>query len=90
VSEQRYTCANDQHEFVLGGPDEPGFRPCPACSPYPPAPVDWPARFRKAADVAGSEGHDDAYGNLMRVSYWLEAAPPHVVEAIGRELGGGT
>jgi hypothetical protein len=51
-----------------------------------PAPVDWPARFRAAADVAD----DDLFGGdvFRMVASMLERWPARVVEAIGRELLG--
>lgn len=52
------------------------------------APVDWPARFRAAADVAGFKVGEGAYGDLMRVSYWLEDVPAPVVADIGSALLG--
>ncbi|HTF49500.1 MAG TPA: hypothetical protein VK735_18815 [Pseudonocardia sp.] len=50
-----------------------------------PAPIDWPARFRKAADVAEREG---AYGIADHLRRGADELPPAVVEAIGRELSG--
>lgn len=51
------------------------------------ASVDWPARFRAAADAAG--GGRVAY-DLRGLASWIEtgAANPDVVEAIGRALLG--
>jgi hypothetical protein len=48
-------------------------------------PVDWPARFRAAAEAA-----DGTYlgGQLQVSAHYLESAPPAVVEAIGRALLG--
>jgi hypothetical protein len=59
-----------------------------------PVPVDWPARFRKAADVIEHddwiEPHYTIASTFEDLARWIERLPPHVVEAIGRELGGGT
>jgi hypothetical protein len=71
-----------------GGQDDEVVAEWPIGTLRAPAPVDWPLRFRAAADAAGQAGRDDAYGNLQRCSYWLEEAPPHVVEAIGWALLG--
>lgn len=50
-----------------------------------PAPINWPDRFRKAADVAG----DGRVGRDLRLAAgWLEVQPPDVVAAIGRALLG--
>lgn len=81
------------HDFVssdvLDVCAECGWHRCdPSMHPQTePAPVDWPARFRKAADVAE---WNYVAGDLRAVADSLEVMPPDVVEAIGRELGGGT
>jgi hypothetical protein len=76
------------HDFV------PSLRPdvCAECtwhradpsqhSQPDPAPVDWPARFRAAAEAAPGDTH------LADVANDLERLPPHVVKAIGRALLG--
>lgn len=53
----------------------------------PPAPVDWPARFRAAADAAEAELSGGP--PFHATAAWLEDAPEYVVEAIGRALLGG-
>lgn len=53
-----------------------------------PAPIDWPDRFRTAADVAEGEFEIDATAVLDDVAWRLERMPLHVVEAIGRALLG--
>ena len=52
------------------------------------APIDWPARFRAAAEVAEREGQINARRALSGVADWLDYLPPHVVEAIERALMG--
>jgi hypothetical protein len=49
-----------------------------------PAPADWPARFRKAADVAPVGTAQE----LRLIAARLERQRPDLVEAIGRALLG--
>jgi hypothetical protein len=53
-----------------------------------PAPIDWPARFRAAADVAEMRAgrRTAAYYGLNDLAKWCVTQPPDVVEAIGRAL----
>jgi len=55
-----------------------------------PAPVDWPARLRKAADVADRASWIGIGADLRDLAFRIEVrhVPPHVVEAIGRALTG--
>lgn len=53
--------------------------------------IDWPARFRAAADAVDAAKLDELDGfNLRMSALWLESPdlPRHVVEAIGRALLG--
>jgi hypothetical protein len=61
-------------------------RQCQADAARKDAPVDWPARFRKAADVAEREGFSETAGQIRNAAEYLETVPPHVVEAIGEAL----
>jgi hypothetical protein len=49
--------------------------------------VDWPARFRAAAEVVGFES-ERAYADLLHVAYFLENARRDTVEAVERALLG--
>jgi hypothetical protein len=77
--------------FVPGGTGQlipvPEFG-CRDCAARLGPVIDWPARFRAAADVAD----DDLFGGdvLRMVASMLERWPAHVVEAIGRALLGET
>jgi hypothetical protein len=51
-----------------------------------PAPIDWPARFRAAAEVVTQEGWS-GYGNMFRaLGTWVAHRDADLVEAIGRAL----
>jgi hypothetical protein len=55
------------------------------------APIDWPARFRRAAEVDGL--HDEIVTALTFLAESAELPrfmPPYTVEAVGRALLGGT
>ena len=53
------------------------------------APIDWPARFRAAAEAAHHMGEHDLGGRLSVAARELDGpVPPRVVEAIGRALLG--
>ena len=56
-----------------------------SCRGAGPAPVDWPARFHAAADAAKADS-DVAHALYLVAAAHLSAAPPHVVDAIGRAL----
>lgn len=68
--------------------------PCPNCGATtrarmadgPPAPIDWPARFRAAAEAARREGFDVLAAHLGEASDHLRL--PCRVEAVGRALLG--
>lgn len=94
----KLTCAG------CGGPVEVQHKAgLPPCDLHPPVvaelrmhlsaeitgPVDWPARFRAAADVAEKADHEGASWLLGEFADMAtEDLPPHVVEAIGRALLG--
>jgi hypothetical protein len=55
------------------------------------APIDWPARFRAAAEVAEAADFPGTARDLERIAEQLRSLGfswPHVVEAIGRALLG--
>jgi hypothetical protein len=66
--------------------------PTPHAHPAPnPAPVDWPARFRAAAEVAERHGFIDVSDRIVDFVEWaeLDQAPVrYAVEAIERALLG--
>jgi hypothetical protein len=51
-----------------------------------PAPIDWPARFRAAADAVEGECTPAWYWLFSLATHLQHADEPHVVEAIGRAL----
>lgn len=53
-----------------------------------PAPIDWPARFRAAAEVAEGEGWLGTATQLRELALHFPAGRPAGVEAIGRALLG--
>ena len=61
--------------------------PCVRCKPF--VPVDWPARFRAAANAAKGEDGNWAYCALRDLEEAAPSMSPHAVEAIGRALMGG-
>ena len=75
-------------EAVIGGACEPVCARCgrDMATAQRSAPVDWPARFRAAAEVADGPWLSDPAGALYATAHVLEQTPPHVVEDIGRAL----
>jgi hypothetical protein len=54
-------------------------------APSTPAPIDWPAGLRRAAEVIG---HGRVARDLSLAAGWLERQPADVVERFGRALLG--
>lgn len=79
-----------EHEKHFVGPIMVPEFGCPECAARQgSAAVDWPARFRTAADVAEKADHEGASWLLGEFADMAtEDLPPHVVEAIGRALLG--
>jgi hypothetical protein len=68
---------------------ECGGEGAPCCEPPDqPAPIDWPARFRCAAEVAQGWGWTQVRHELSQIAGWMEHLHPDVVEAIGRAMLG--
>lgn len=59
-----------------------------ALGEFRPAPIDWPARFRAAADAADHAGSPDVAYQLRCVAAATAWLPAHVVVAFGRALLG--
>jgi hypothetical protein len=87
---------NTGHGHVFPRPDRArarcgGPRLCDQCradESRKTAPVDWPARFRAAAEAVEGFGAVPVRVALRVLAKDLEHTPPHVVEAIGRALLG--
>ena len=83
----------DEHgkHFIAGAGDAlipvPEFG-CPECKTGDSTPIDWPARFRTAADAAEKRGAAAGAAELRDFANKMFWAPPDVVEAIGRALLG--
>ena len=77
------------YAVTVGTPDEPLNCPCTIVGWPAPTPVDWPARFRAAADVAEREGLVRSARELRELARrWGKPPLQESIEAIGRALLG--